>query len=287
MNNDTFYEISKIKSDSIVDLIEAMTSEIEVEILKAQGINNIVSLLWAQDLYSIFKIDCEELQDLRNRACLQLKDGASSYKLNLDYCINVFKNKLHEQQQYRSEHHQQDWNTQPNYFLNTFINNITHNMNRSKYRYQYDTHMRRFASSLYALGGRNVYQFLWMNLSGAFPSIPTLESYNNEYCTRIEQGEFRFDELTNYSNKINCSFVYVSEDCTGIVSKIHYDVESDSFVGFCPQLNNGLPTIHQYQTGDFFQLEKWFQTVKQSTLVNVHTIQPITSVGSPSFLLST
>ena len=34
-----------------------MTSDIEVEILKCQGINNIPALLRAKDLYSIFEID--------------------------------------------------------------------------------------------------------------------------------------------------------------------------------------------------------------------------------------
>ncbi|CAF4031753.1 unnamed protein product, partial [Rotaria sp. Silwood1] len=270
-----------------------MTSEIEVEILKAQGINNVLSLLRVQDLYSIFKLDCKELEDLRNRACLQLKDGEymirPAIKNNLDYCINVLKTKLHEQLPYISHTHQQDStdsNKQPNYFVNTFISNLTVNMDRSKYRYQYNSNMRRFASSVYALGGRNVYQFLRLNLLGAFPSIPTLESYHNEFCTRIEEGEIRFDELLNYSNKINCSYVYASEDCTAVISKIHYDVESNSFIGFCPELKNGIPSIRQYQTDDFFELEKWFDIVKKSTLVNIHTVQPITRERSPPFLLS-
>ncbi len=74
-----------------------MTSEIEVEILKVQGINNALSLLRAEDLYLIFKIDCEELEDLRNRACLKLKDGEymvrPAIKENLEYCINELKKK--------------------------------------------------------------------------------------------------------------------------------------------------------------------------------------------------
>ncbi|CAF2794745.1 unnamed protein product [Rotaria sp. Silwood2] len=84
--------------------------------------------------------------------------------------------------------------------------------------------MRRFASSVYTLGGRNVYEFLRLNLPGAFPSILTLDSYNSEYCARVEEGEFRFDELFNYLTKTNCLFVYASEDCSAIVSKIHYNV---------------------------------------------------------------
>jgi len=270
-----------------------MTSDIEVEILKAHGINNVLSLLRAKDLYSIFKIDCEELDDLKSRACLKLKNGEymirPAIKENLDYCINVFKNKLPEQQvQNRPEleHNQQDLNTNQNNFMDTFINNLTDNMNRSKHRYEYNTYVRRFASSVYGLGGRNLYEFLRLNMPGAFPSIPTLESYNNEYSTRIEEGEFRFDELKNYSNKINCSFIYASEDCTSIITKVQYDIESNSFVGFCVSLINGLPAIRQYQTDEFSELEDWFNTVNQAKLVNIHTVQPITNATPPPFLLS-
>ncbi|CAF2813012.1 unnamed protein product [Rotaria sp. Silwood2] len=293
MDNNGFVEISKIKSDAFFDLIESMSSEIEVEILKAQGINNVLSLLRAQDLYSFFRLDCEELEDLRNRACLKLKNGEymirPAIKDNLDYCIAVLKGKLHEQLPYRSENHNSssnDSNEQPNYFINTFISSLNDNMNRSKYRYQYNSMMRRFASSVYALGGRNVYQFLRLNIPGAFPSIPTLESYHNEFSTRIEESEYRFDGLVSYSNKINCSYIYISEDCTSVISKVNYDVTTNSFIGFCPELKNGLSSIRQYQTDDFYELEEWFQTVKQSTLVNIYTVQPITHEAAAPFLLS-
>jgi len=102
MNNQDFCEISNIKFDDFYDLVQEMTGDIEVEILKAQGINNVLALLRAKDLYSIFKIDCEELDDLKKRACLKLKTGEymirPAIKENLDYCVNVLKNKLPEQQ---------------------------------------------------------------------------------------------------------------------------------------------------------------------------------------------
>ncbi|CAF4372110.1 unnamed protein product [Rotaria sp. Silwood2] len=232
MNNNAVLEIGKIKSDHFFHLIKEMTNDIEVEILKVQRINNVLSLLRSQDLFSIFKIDCEKLKDLRNHACLQLKNGEymirPAIKENLDYCINVLKNKLPQQQPYFSENQKQDSNTESNYFVNTFIDNISDNMNRSKHRYQYNTNTRRFASSVYAL--------------------------ENKSCDRIEEGEFRFDEFTIYSKKINCSYIYASEECTGVISKVQYDVATNSFVGFCPELINGIPMLRQYQTDDFLQL---------------------------------
>ncbi|CAF4051486.1 unnamed protein product, partial [Rotaria magnacalcarata] len=80
--------------------------------------------------------------------------------------------------------------------------------------------------------------------------------------------------------------VYASEDCTGVIANVYYNAESNSFVGFCPTLNNGLPTIRQYQTDDFFQLEDWFDSVERSTLMNIYTIQHITDESKPPFLLS-
>ncbi|CAF1002645.1 unnamed protein product [Rotaria sordida] len=293
MNNNDFCEISNIKFNDFYDLIQEMTSDIEVEILKAQGINNVLALLRAKDLDSIFQIDCEELDDLKKRACLKLKSGKyiirPAIKENLDYCVNVLKNKSPEQQlqpQSRLEQNKQNLDIKQDSFMDTFINNLNENMHRSKHRYIYNTHVRRFASSVYGLGGRDLYEFLRLNLPGAFPSIPTLESYSNEYCTRIEEGEFRFKELVNYSNKINCSFVYSSEDSTSVISKVQYDIESNSFIGFCVKLVNGLPLTRQYQTDNFTELENWFETANQATLVNINTVQLITNVTSPSFLLS-
>ena len=98
MGNNILCGIGNIRSNHFFNLIEQIPSEIEVEILKTQGMSNVPSLWPANDLYSIFKIDSEELDDLRNRACLQLKDGGymvrPAIKENLDYCINVFRHTL-------------------------------------------------------------------------------------------------------------------------------------------------------------------------------------------------
>ena len=275
-------------SSSFFHLIESMTSEIEVEILKCQGINNIPALLRSKDLYSIFNIDSEELYDLRKRACLKLNNGQymirPAIKDNLEYCMKVFRNELNEQQS-QTDHFNEVVNTQPDSFVHTFVESLNGNMKRSKFRYQYNLKIRRFASVVYELGGRNLYQFLKLNLPTALPSIPTLDTYNNEFCGKIEEGEFRFADLKRYSNRINCPFVFVSEDCTGVISKICYDVETDSFIGFCPTLNNGLLIMRQYQTNDFFQLENWFQTIERSTLMNIYTVQHISN-RAPPFLLS-
>ena len=282
-----------ISSDKFYELVRSMTGDIEVEILKAQGINNIASFLRAKDIYSIFDLDCEQLDNLKSRACLQLKNGnymiRPAIQENFDYCINFFNKSLSVQQteqELNIDSYQQNLIEKENTFMNTFIHNLTENMNRSKYSYEYDSQIRKFATTVYGLGGRHLYEFLRLNLPGGFPSIPTLESYSNAYCTRIEEGEFRFEELRSYLKKANCSFAYGSEDSTTVINKVQYDTETNSFVGFCGSLRNGLPSIRQYQTDDFSKLEDWFHTRNQSTLVNIHMIQPITNSTLAPFLLS-
>lgn len=194
-----------ISSDKFYELVRSMTGDIEVEILKEQEINNIASFLRAKDIYSIFDLDCEQLDNLKSRACLQLKNGdymiRPAIQENFDYCINFFKKSLSIQeteQELNIDSYQQNLIEKENTFMNTFIDSLTENMNRSKYSYEYDNQTRKFAT----LGGRHLYEFLRLNLPGGFPSIPTLESYSNAYCTRIEEGEFRFEELHSYFKKL-------------------------------------------------------------------------------------
>ena len=49
----------------------------------------------------------------------------------------------------------------------------------------------------------------------------------------------------------------------------------DCFVGFKPPLKNGLPSINQFRTNNYHELEKWFQNVDRSTLVNATLIEPL------------
>jgi len=271
----------QISSDKFYDLVRSMAGDIEVEILKAQGINNVLSFLRSKDLYLMFNLDCEQLDSLKERACLQLRNGdymvRPAIKENFDYCINFFKDCLSLQQteqQLNVEFHQQNLIEKEDTFMYTFIRNLMKNMNRSKYSYEYDTQVPKFATAVYGLGGRNLYEFLRLNLPGGFPSIPTLESYSNAYCTRIEEGQFRFEELCSYLKKVNCSFAYGSEDCTTVVSKVQYEIDTNSFVGFCVPLHNGLPSVRQFQTDSFSKLEHWFDTMNQAGLVNIHVVQP-------------
>ncbi len=60
-----------------------------------------------------------------------------------------------------------------------------------------------------------------------------------------------------------------------MVSSVSYDTVNDCFIGFTSPLNNGLPSINQFKTNSYAELEQWFQDVDRSTLINAHLIEPL------------
>jgi hypothetical protein len=95
--------------------------------------------------------------------------------------------------------------------------------------------------------------------------------------------------MKNHLKSMNVKYAFASEDCNGIIQKVCYDRQSNSFVGFCPSLqNNGFPRLLSFQIESFSDLETTFKTETLSSLLNVHAIQPITPQGQRSspFLVS-
>lgn len=285
-----------MKNNEFFDFVERNAGDIEANILRIQGINNVQSLLRSKDVFEIFQFDCEELQELKSHACLRLNDGnymvRPAIRENMEYCVHLLNQNVHyqeQQQMNRLSMASPKLNTSSivdKSLMSELVQNIIDNKSRSKHNYQYNVFSRRFASCLFALGGRNTYEFLRLNLPGLLPSIPTLESYENNCFKRFEEGEFRFDSLHDYLDKTKSNFVFGSEDCTGAVTGISYDADTNSFIGFRPTLRNGVPIMRQYQFEKFHQLKQCFETVKKSNLLNVHVIQPISNTKLPPFILS-
>ena len=89
---------------------------------------------------------------------------------------------------------------------------------------------------------------------------------------------------------MDVKYAFASEDCTGVLRKINYDQQTNSFIGFATPLTDGIPVTKYYQTNSFDQLKSWFESSERSPLLNIHMIQPLpstnTSVVPPAFLLS-
>jgi hypothetical protein len=75
------------------------------------------------------------------------------------------------------------------------------------------------------------------------------------------------------------------------VSSVSYDSKNDCFIGFSPQLINGVPSVDQFKTNNYIELEQWFENFDKSTLVNAHLVEPLLEdtsslVHSRPFILS-
>ncbi|CAF3345178.1 unnamed protein product [Rotaria socialis] len=160
-------------------------------------------------------------------------------------------------------------------FKHTVVETIISNHDRAKSRYCYNDSIREFASNLFILGGRNVYEFIRLNISGLLPSLPIIQSSLDSITNRINEGDFRYDLMCDYLSLQKTNFIFASEDCTGVIPKIIYNVQSNTFIGFVPHLEDGLPKINTFSTESFSKLENWFGTLNKSHLLNLHMIQPM------------
>lgn len=173
--------------------------------------------------------------------------------------------------------------------LMSFIEHMVENSMKPPNRYRYSDQIEELAFVLNLLSGRQGYEFIRLNLPGAFPSITTLSNRFNENREKISEGQFRFDSLKDYFQSMNVEYAFASEDVTGVVKKVSYDCQSNSFVGFCPTLHSdGFPRSSGLDVPSFYDLENRFMSDPISPFLYIHAIQPIKSHsthGSP-FLLS-
>ncbi|CAF1452169.1 unnamed protein product [Didymodactylos carnosus] len=285
-------------NDNFYDFVQEFLGDVESDIVKIQCLKNARLLLHTPNVFSLFDLDCADLLELKKRACFILKNNSYVVRpgiiYNIEYLINIFKYRMNQQVNNNINHldkyttstiHQaltaltnnvpKTMSKEP--FLHLFLQNILNNYGKSKNKYEYNECSLRFTSSLFILAGKNTYEFLRINLPGSLPSMSTAEKYNKNHNTRVKECEFRFDSLTLHLNSINSGYVYISEDCSGIISKVCYDNETNSFIGFSSPLHNAAPYINYFQTDDFYQLQQWFKEVDKSTLINIHMVEPIIS----------
>lgn len=161
-----------------------------------------------------------------------------------------------------------------------------HFLSRPANNYRYHDLIERFALALYILGGRYTYEFVRLNLPCALPCPTKINSLINESNLKLNEAEFRFDYLQEYLKSKDISYGFASEDSTAILKKISYDCKTNSFIGFCTPLNNGIPIPQFFRTESFSQLKLWFENVQKASYLNLQAVQPIAkSVSNISPLL--
>lgn len=301
-------DIFMLRNDAFFRFIHSLVGEGLCDLLRIQLINSAEILLSTADVFDIFKYDSPQLDQLKEKYFFKLRNGQFTIKpgiaSSLLYLTQLLRMKQ-EQQQPTTEDRQQrnrgyefidhhpllkslvSW-YQHNYsvehkkdsehsFLSLFIDNITFNLPKSRNKFRYHDSVKRFAVGLYILGGRQAYEFVRLNLYGSLPSLVTLNSIISNNNQKIDEGKFRFDLLNQQFGSSSSNFCYLSEDCTGVIQKVKYDMRTNSFVGFSTPLNNGIPQCQFYKTDSFEELKLWFNTIEKASLINVHMVQPIPS----------
>ncbi|CAF1462305.1 unnamed protein product [Adineta ricciae] len=295
--------IFELRNEAFLQVVKEQCGTTMVDIFTYLEINSADSLLDIKDLFAFFHYDSPDLLPMKTKIGIMLRNGKFVIKEGLLFQANSFIQKLKALKQANmsimdnltipstllqqhpalrlilrffedSPLHSNDFLVQ---FKHLVIQTIMSNHHRARSRYSYSDSIREFASCLFILGGRNLYEFIRLNVTGLLPSLPVIETLLDSTENRIIEAEFRYSLMFDYLSLHNTNFIFVSEDCTSIIPRIMYCAKLDTFIGFTPRLDYGLPQINSFSTDSFIELEEWFDTLTKSNLLNVCMVQPINS----------
>ncbi|CAF1143938.1 unnamed protein product [Rotaria sordida] len=307
--------VFKLRGEEFFQLVQEQCGATMVEILRYLEVMSADCLLHIEDLFAFFHYDSPDLLPIKKKVGITLNDGSFKVKVGLSIQANNFIESLKTFQQQETFFSSTDLtipavlldrypilrqivpffvNDSPERsdtrikFKRTLIKTIIMNHDRVKCRFSYDSSIREFASCIFILGGRNVYEFIRINIPGLLPSLTVIQALIDSSTNNLQEGEFRYDAMSDYLSSKRSKFVFAAEDCTSVIPKITYNVQSNTFTGFTPPLKDGLPQINTFSTESFSELEHWSSTLAISNLLNVHMIQAITvaSNSCSPFLLS-
>lgn len=288
------------EGQKFLDLVSQACGSVFKELMEVLSINSVHKLLMVEnEVLSVFQKNYRELASVSKQACLHLDDGTLMLKPGLRLDFERFIAAL----RFASEHSQQQESlgsvkddllsllkkcihsyqlsqrndSGSNYsFLVAFVENIVSNLVRNRNNYRYSEAVQHFAHALFILGGRNVYEFIRLNLPGALPSLSAVSESLAKAGASIEEGVFRYDKLQDNQKLSDYQFVVCSEDATAVVKKVTYSAATNTFTGFSIPLRHGIPTARHFQTDSFDQLKMWFQNKEKADLLNIHMVQPLT-----------
>lgn len=111
-------------------------------------------------------------------------------------------------------------------------------------------------------------------------------NYISEHKPKIIEGQLRCEELSQFLDKLNAPrTVWLSEDGSGIVSKVSYDSSTNQMVGLVLPTNRetGMPIPFTFVPSSVNEIEKQLEYPK-STLVYIIMAQSIKE-NIPPFVL--
>ncbi|XP_031332934.1 uncharacterized protein LOC116163219, partial [Photinus pyralis] len=204
-----------------------------------------------------------------------MQENAELKRLFLDNCkkINVFENHPNESSD--------DENIKG--LLNLLIKTATANNNNTKKSNKYNLTLKKFSNYLFIIGGRLLYETLYLNLNGALPSISTVQRELFKNCS-IEEGVPRIKQLSEHLSKRNFpKTVWLSEDGTRINGRIQYCASTDTNVGFVLPINpNGYPNNMAFKATSIQEVKRQFQEESKANYTYALVAQPLIA-KSPQF----
>ncbi|CAM4832942.1 unnamed protein product [Rotaria magnacalcarata] len=306
-----------LKGDSFYHIVEEYCGKEVLELLRFQLIDSSMNLIEIDDVFSILQFESDRTLPLKEILGISVKNKQDNYsffimpgiRLKLEKFIRSLRSLIPSIDSssssttnaltISSELVQQypflvdlvyslESNLLTDFSLD-FLSNMISNATRSKSSFRYKQSIKDFATSMFILGGRCVYEFVRLNIPGSIPSLTSLRLIlTSSKCNFIE-GEFQYDRLKDYVNWSQYKYVFCGEDSTSVVPKISYDTRSNYFVGFTLPLKNGFPCTRYFSTNSLGELETWYEQIDKSDLINVHVIQPTCHIGQvppPPFLLA-
>ena len=87
-----------------------------------------------------------------------------------------------------------------NHFLTSFVDTLVFNLTQSSNNFRYSDTIKEFAACLHILGGKQLYDFVRLNLPGAIPSMTTIIDLINKSDTTLAEAEFKFQSLQQFDS---------------------------------------------------------------------------------------
>ncbi|CAM4921707.1 unnamed protein product [Rotaria socialis] len=310
-------DVLSLRGDSFYDVVEEFCGKEVVELPKFQMINSSVDLIEVDDAFSILQIDSHQTTSIKEFLGVTGKDNNGKYsffvmpgiRLKLEKftrSLRTFLSSTGSSSSLNIKSLTISSELLQRYpflidlinclelqlltdFPLDFISNMLSNITRSKNLYRYEQSVKDYAVSLYILGGRNVYDFVRLNIPGLIPSLTSLRSILTSSKKYFIEGEFQYERFNEFIELLDCKYAFCGEDSTSVVSKVCYDSRSNSFVGFTLPLKDGFPCSRYFSTNSFGELEQWYEKIDKSFLINANVIQAVcpSNRTSPSpFLLA-
>ncbi|CAF2007754.1 unnamed protein product [Rotaria magnacalcarata] len=312
-NDNTLMDISILPhdiftrvDDDFFSIVKLCAGDCIVKILRIQLINSSRKLLNTVDFFAFIQIESEETDAIKFESCFKCKTGQYIVKpgiqTSLSYLIQLLKLKLKQEQELKlyennevknqyltdvfidkhpllkflikwyQENDSED-NTKANEFLTSFVDNLVFNRTRSSNNFRYTESIKKFATCLYILGGKQCYEFIRLNLPGTIPNMSTLRDLINQSDMTLTEAEFKFESLKQF----HAGFGFCSEDTTGVIPKLEYDSSTNSFIGLATPIIDGIPSKQYYQADKFDDLKIIYDSNEMASLLNVHMFQSIST----------